>query len=410
MSSYNNNKQPNLIDICAIKESSLKSKSTYYAFQTNPNKKIFISYSHKDEECKELLSIHLSTSAKQNNFEIWDDQRIETGNEWNQEILKELEKSHMAILLISVHFLNSEFIQKIELPKIKELHKKNNLIIYPIIIQPCLWQNDPWIKNKQVQPRCGFVLSSFKEDELQKKIVDIVEDIQTILLKDHYHVKDRIGNKDNKRLIIAITFGISLSVLFLIVTSMPDIAVLKNYFIQSNSLQTEIKDQITPILLRSSSTVLTYHDVKTMIKKYNFFDNKLNPEGNFANYFVKNQDNGIVFDRRTGLMWQQTGLKIFLMSYDDAIKHIQEINQIKLAGYSDWRLPTLEELSSLLENRKLNEGIYIDSVFDPKFILCWTSDRWSTGGRWLVNFHYGQIYWNKLDRGYVRVVRSSSSF
>ena len=77
-------------------------------------KKIFISYSHKDkdEECKKLLSSHLSTSAKQKNFEIWDDQRIATGNEWNKEICNALEKSHMPILIISVNFLNSEFVQK----------------------------------------------------------------------------------------------------------------------------------------------------------------------------------------------------------------------------------------------------------------------------------------------------------
>jgi len=57
------------------------------------------------------------------------------------------------------------------------------------------------------------------------------------------------------------------------------------------------------------------------------------------------QDNsdGTVTDLNTGLMWQQDpGEK---MTYDEAVKKASSFN---LAGYSDWRLPTIKELYSLI--------------------------------------------------------------
>ncbi|MBD3326874.1 DUF1566 domain-containing protein [candidate division KSB3 bacterium] len=57
------------------------------------------------------------------------------------------------------------------------------------------------------------------------------------------------------------------------------------------------------------------------------------------------QDNGdgTVTDLNTGLMWQKTpGEK---MTYDEAVAHASSFD---LAGYTDWRLPTIKELYSLI--------------------------------------------------------------
>ena len=57
------------------------------------------------------------------------------------------------------------------------------------------------------------------------------------------------------------------------------------------------------------------------------------------------QDNGdgTITDLNTGLMWQQDpGDK---MTYDEAVK---KASSFYLAGYSDWRLPTIKELYSLI--------------------------------------------------------------
>jgi hypothetical protein len=53
---------------------------------------------------------------------------------------------------------------------------------------------------------------------------------------------------------------------------------------------------------------------------------------------------GTVTDNNTGLMWQKTpGSK---MTWEDAVKNASSFN---LAGYTDWRLPTIKELYSLMD-------------------------------------------------------------
>ncbi len=63
--------------------------------------------------------------------------------------------------------------------------------------------------------------------------------------------------------------------------------------------------------------------------------------GNLPNY--TDNGNGTVTDNVTGLMWQQDpGDK---MTYEQAVSISSSFS---LAGYSDWRLPTIKELYSLI--------------------------------------------------------------
>ena len=58
------------------------------------------------------------------------------------------------------------------------------------------------------------------------------------------------------------------------------------------------------------------------------------------------QDNGdgTVTDLNTGLMWQKTPDFNNLMTWDEAATYAENL---ELAGYSDWRMPTIKELYSL---------------------------------------------------------------
>ncbi|MDM8525600.1 caspase family protein [Desulfococcaceae bacterium HSG8] len=159
------------------------------------------------------------------------------------------------------------------------------------------------------------------------------------------------------------------------------------------------------IRLRSQPRTLSYEDVKKMLVKYNFFDSNSNKSGDFENDFVKSSDGKTVTDRKTGLMWQQSGSDK-RMSHNYAQAYVGKLNSRQFAGYSDWRLPTVEELASLLESKEVN-GRYIDSVFDEKQYWCWSSDKRSSGSAWSVYFDYGYVGWYDLDDDYyVRGVRS----
>ena len=127
--------------------------------------------------------------------------------------------------------------------------------------------------------------------------------------------------------------------------------------------------------------------------KYNFFDRSKNRGGSFENVFIDNKD-GTVTDKVTGLMWQKSGSSSSLENRA-AKKYIKHLNEQRFAGHSDWRLPNVEQLASLIEKDQIN-GVYLDPVFSNKQTSCWTvdeyqPDRQAYRGSWVVNFKRGQI-------------------
>lgn len=128
--------------------------------------------------------------------------------------------------------------------------------------------------------------------------------------------------------------------------------------------------------------------------------------------YVKNEyedhGDGTVSDYATGLMWEKGGSG--LLDYGEALDYVKKLNQKRFAGYNDWRLPTIDELTSLLEPEEKNQDLYIDPVFEGDQWWCWSSDKrdsWS-GPAWVVHFDGGHVGWGSLGSvpSYVRSVRS----
>jgi len=165
-------------------------------------------------------------------------------------------------------------------------------------------------------------------------------------------------------------------------------------------------------------------DITGMLVQYNFFELTKNTQGSFVNDFVDNKD-GTVTDRATGLMWQKSG-SLERLDNRGANNYIQQLNSKNFGGYSDWRMPTIEELASLL-TRSRNKGVYIALVFESNQTSCWSADKcaaqqsWNDA-YWIVNFQQGQVleaefrkppttanfstYDIKNETNYVKAVRS----
>ena len=115
-------------------------------------------------------------------------------------------------------------------------------------------------------------------------------------------------------------------------------------------------------------------------------------------------DEKVVIDHATGLMWQQSGSYDY-MSRKEVKKWLRGLNRKGYAGYTDWRVPTIEEASSLLEASEKNGNLYIDTVFDKKQRWLWTGDSCSSGGMWRVYFDDGYVDWGDVSLLFVRLVR-----
>jgi len=105
----------------------------------------------------------------------------------------------------------------------------------------------------------------------------------------------------------------------------------------------------------------------------------------------------LVRDRTTGLLWQQNGSPDLVSTLDKAKKRVQELNWNAFAGYTDWRLPTLEEAMSLMERTERNGDLYIDPIFDKRQRWIWTCDKVKRASRaWAIYFSNGTCY-NGID-------------
>lgn len=151
----------------------------------------------------------------------------------------------------------------------------------------------------------------------------------------------------------------------------------------------------SPIQLRSDPTFLTYEDVKTIIKTNNFFHVNINKEGKGLNHIYQAHGETVI-DYETGLMWQEYPSDKRI-PFEHAEEVISNINNNKYGGYSDWRLPTVEETLSLMEPESKTWSLdpYIAKIFTRN--VSWVARDWiltadkSRGGNlWYVNFSTGK--------------------
>jgi hypothetical protein len=144
-------------------------------------------------------------------------------------------------------------------------------------------------------------------------------------------------------------------------------------------------------------------DLQKMIKDRNFFHRSYNLSGDFPNDFVDNGD-GTVTDRVTGLMWQKRGSPSEV-AFGGASEYVKALKAERFAGYTNWRLPTVEELCSLLEPIQNNRGLHIDTVFSETSYAYWSCDQVTRYGgaltAYVVYFGNGDVGASDIDIGYV---------
>jgi formylglycine-generating enzyme required for sulfatase activity len=135
---------------------------------------VFISYSHADGDWLRRLQIMLAPLRRQGMLDVWEDTRIQAGQDWREEIEKALARAKVAVLLVSPDFLASDFIARHELPPLLEAARKQGTIILWVPLRPSLYRVAE-IARYQAAYDPGTPLSTLTVAEQEAALVRIAE-------------------------------------------------------------------------------------------------------------------------------------------------------------------------------------------------------------------------------------------
>ena len=130
----------------------------------NQNKKLklFISYSHLDEEHINEFIKHIAPLKNNGLIEDWYDRKILAGQDFQDKIDNKLENADIICLFISANFLSSNACMKEKRNALK-LKKTKGIVVVPIILSKCGWLDDKEIFSLLALPTDGKPVSDFTD-------------------------------------------------------------------------------------------------------------------------------------------------------------------------------------------------------------------------------------------------------
>lgn len=126
------------------------------------------------------------------------------------------------------------------------------------------------------------------------------------------------------------------------------------------------------------------------IKLSDFLDIRYNPNGKYNDkseikYIA---DASVVIDHKYELMWARNNSQD-RMTYVKAQMYVNGLNSREYLGYSDWRLPTIIELYSIVSPCESTDKKYLISYFDEVYSSVWSCDSKNDKSAYYMSFEDG---------------------
>ena len=147
---------------------------------------VFVSYSHQDTAWREAL-FDTVLRLPAGDCPVWSDGKLRAGDRWREQIDGQLAQCGIAVLLVSQHFLDSHFINQIELPRILARAGQRSLKIVwvPVALTPEALGPDHALVEIQGASGFGDALpatpSACRADELDRLRQRVHRQVQTVL-------------------------------------------------------------------------------------------------------------------------------------------------------------------------------------------------------------------------------------
>ncbi len=97
--------------------------------------RFFVSYARANQQLVDVFVGLMKDQfgpAKRYRYELWKDSNIHVGEDWHQRIQKALEACDLGLLLVSLSFLQSQYIEETELPRFVGDESKP---VIPVLLQ-----------------------------------------------------------------------------------------------------------------------------------------------------------------------------------------------------------------------------------------------------------------------------------
>lgn len=127
-------------------------------------------------------------------------------------------------------------------------------------------------------------------------------------------------------------------------------------------------------------------------------DELMRPRTYIRNRFISHTEKTVT-DLSCNLIWQISGTR-FPVNRAGAFLYIEQLNDECFAGLNTWRLPTVNELLSLVDRTPEGRSYCIQSIFDTRLKWLWSCDRCTYITAWYVNHELGFAGYNDFDSFY----------
>ncbi len=210
---------------------------------------VFISYSHVDEKEKDKLLSHLGVLQAANLLDLWSDDHISPGGNWEQEIKESIDRAKVAILLITDKFLSSDSSLQ-EVRRLLERRSTEGLIVFPVIARHCAWEQVEWLAKMNVMPEDRQPIWRAGDQDADQYLADIARKVVSVINKmepvPHGPI---VTNKRPRRLIL----GLIIFLVMILVMAGGIYRYLLFSFIPQ--FQVQIQDQSSILVVNDGSII-----------------------------------------------------------------------------------------------------------------------------------------------------------
>jgi len=147
--------------------------------------RVFVSYAREDKrwldpEYRFNLVPFLVDSLRRQNVEFWIDRKLVIADEYRQLIESEIDRADIALLIVSQYFVNSNFIESVEMPRIEERARRGEMLVAPVLVEPCAWQEYPLLADRQMVPASNPLIDYTDNESRWAKVrFEILEGLKT---------------------------------------------------------------------------------------------------------------------------------------------------------------------------------------------------------------------------------------